>query len=116
MKVIRVIKLMLNWFFAWNKSLILNRFNAPIFNVEDSIKPNIIGVDTFMKTLKNLVLLILFMNIAISSIIINDGKITPDVAIIAPSNPLVEYPRNVAILIANGPGVDSEMAIKLENV
>ena len=72
------------------KSLILNRFNEPIFIVEESISPSIIGVENLMKFLKKFVFFILFINIAINNIIINDGKITPIVAIIAPSIPLLE--------------------------
>ena len=42
------------------------------------------------------------------------GISLPKVAIIAPSMPKLLYPIKVAILIAKGPGVDSDIAIKLD--
>ena len=47
----------------------------------------------------------------IIKIIINEGNTTPRVDRRAPRNPPVLKPINVLILIANGPGVDSEIAI-----
>ena len=47
----------------------------------------------------------------IIKIIINEGNTTPRVDRRAPKNPPVLKPINVLILIANGPGVDSEIAI-----
>ena len=43
--------------------------------------------------------------------ITNDGRMTPVVVANAPNTPYVFIPTNVAILIANGPGVDSDTAI-----
>ena len=45
-------------------------------------------------------------------IITNDGRTTPNVADSAPRIPPCEEPINVAMLMARGPGVDSETAIK----
>ena len=67
----------------------LNRFNDDIFNVAERIKPSTIGVDILIKVLKKSVCLILFIKIEISKIIINDGRITPEVATSAPSILLV---------------------------
>ena len=46
-------------------------------------------------------------------IIINDGKTIPRVATKDPITPNCLNPIKVATLIANGPGVDSEIAKKL---
>ena len=56
-----------------------------------------------------------FINIDIANIIINDGNATPIVASIDPKIPPCDDPTNVAILIAIGPGVDSDIAIKFNN-
>ena len=45
----------------------------------------------------------------------NEGSTTPSVAISAPGKPPCDDPIKVAILIASGPGVDSETATKLRN-
>ena len=46
---------------------------------------------------------------------IKDGSTTPSVAHSAPQKPPCEAPMKVAILMASGPGVDSDTAIKLRN-
>lgn len=87
MKLIRVTKLILNCSFILENDSMLNKFNEPIFTVEDNINPRTIGVDIFINVLKKVVFLTLLMNTAIINIIINEGRITPSVAIIEPSRP-----------------------------
>ena len=116
MKVISVIVFILKSSFIVFIEEMLNRFNEAIFNVDDKISPNIIGRAMRIKFLKNVVFLNFFISIAIVVNMINEGRITPRVDIIAPGMPYVLYPINVAILIANGPGVDSDIAIKSVSV
>ena len=52
---------------------------------------------------------------ATSRIMTKDGSTTPSVAHSAPQKPPCEAPMKVAILMASGPGVDSDTAIKLRN-
>ena len=52
---------------------------------------------------------------AISRMITKDGSTTPSVAHTAPQKPPCEDPMKVAMLMANGPGVDSDTAMKLRN-
>jgi hypothetical protein len=47
---------------------------------------------------------------------INAGSTTPTVAHKAPKIPPCELPTKVAIFTAIGPGVDSAMPIKLDNI
>ena len=56
-----------------------------------------------------------FSTAAISRMMKNEGSTTPSVAISAPGKPPCDDPIKVAILIASGPGVDSETATKLRN-
>ena len=56
-----------------------------------------------------------FSTAAISRMMKNEGNTTPSVAISAPGKPPCDDPIKVAILIASGPGVDSETATKLRN-
>ena len=56
-----------------------------------------------------------FSTAAISRMMKNEGSTTPSVAQNAPAIPACEDPMNVAILMASGPGVDSDTAIKLKN-
>ena len=56
-----------------------------------------------------------FSTAAISRMMKNEGSTTPIVAISAPGKPPCDEPIKVAILIASGPGVDSETATKLRN-
>lgn len=86
-KLTRVTILIFSCSFILVNDSILNKFNTPIFNVDDNIRPDTMGIDILIKVLKNLVFLTLFIKIDIISIIINDGKITPKVAIMAPSIP-----------------------------
>jgi len=44
----------------------------------------------------------------------NEGVTTPRVAAIPPNMPACWKPINVAVLIANGPGVDSDIAKKFK--
>lgn len=53
----------------------------------------------------------LFMNFDTRIIIIKDGRTTPSVENIAPIIPEFLKPMNVLILIAKGPGVDSDIAM-----
>ena len=62
---------------------------------------------TFFQLLKS--------NKRISRMMKNEGSTTPSVAISAPGKPPCDDPIKVAILIASGPGVDSETATKLRN-
>ena len=57
----------------------------------------------------------LWMSAAMSRMMKNEGSTTPSVAQNAPAAPACEAPMNVAILMASGPGVDSDTAIKLKN-
>ena len=52
---------------------------------------------------------------AMSRMITKDGSTTPSVAHSAPQKPPCEAPMKVAILMASGPGVDSDTAMKLRN-
>ena len=52
---------------------------------------------------------------ATSRMITKDGSTTPSVAHSAPQKPPCEAPMKVAILMASGPGVDSDTAMKLRN-
>ena len=54
--------------------------------------------------------------VAMSSIMINEGNTTPNVAHIEPKMPAWVEPTKVAILIATGPGVDSATAMRLRRV
>ena len=54
-----------------------------------------------------------FKHIAISKIIINEGRTTPSVETKLPRIPPWVEPTYVAILTAIGPGVDSHTPIKL---
>ena len=71
-----------------------------------------------MNNISNLVklqfnsLLAIKKNLLIISIIIRDGRTTPSVATAAPKTPSLLKPINVAIFMANGPGVDSLIPIK----
>ena len=56
-----------------------------------------------------------FSTAAISRMMKKEGSTTPSVAISAPGKPPCDDPIKVAILIASGPGVDSETATKLRN-
>ena len=55
------------------------------------------------------------MIVTISKIIIKEGITTPIVETIAPNSPACLVPMKVAILMANEPGVDSQIAIKSIN-
>ena len=52
---------------------------------------------------------------ATSRMMTKDGSTTPSVAANAPGSPAWDEPMKVAMLIASGPGVDSDTAIKLRN-
>ena len=86
---IHVNKLMLKSSNNESICLTLNRFSKPILHVDESINPDTTGIVTLINNLKNFESLILFIIMAITSIIINDGKTTPKVAKTAPSNPYV---------------------------
>ena len=77
------------------------------------IKAATTGFTPRIKPLKNLFSVKFFKIAAINTIIIKEGKTTPKVAQKLPNKPPCSEPIYVAILIATGPGVDSQIPIRL---
>ena len=88
-KEMSVVRLMLNSFFILDKLSMLNKLDSEIFKTVDNISPITNGMTVFIIDLKKRLSFIFSIMFTSSKMIINEGKITPVVAIIAPSTPSV---------------------------
>ena len=96
--------------FPWNKTTLIRKTIAV-----DKIRAIMTGLTPFKAPCTYLLFKNLERIIATRMMIINDGRITPMVEQTAPKAPPTCEPTNVEILIANGPGVVSLMAIKSDS-
>lgn len=91
----------------------LKTLDKNIVRAVESIMATIAGCTDLTVRLTPAYLSTLRITAASNNIMINDGKTTPRVAKNEPNKPPCDEPTKVAILIAIGPGVDSDTAIKL---